>query len=164
MLRGVLLPKELIMRNRPIGITLLALFQAMVMGLGMMGIGALSLLLQFASLESLSLVAGRDDSSVETSVLLTYGLVLLLGGLVMLIGAVGLWLMQRWGWFTSITIWTVNLVVTITQMTIGREDLILLGARGVFPPVPRLILCVLVIIFLLLPQVSQSFKKTQGSS
>jgi hypothetical protein len=152
------------MRNRPTGIALLALFQALVMGLGMMGIGALSLLLQFVSLESLSLVAGRDDSSVETSVLLTYGSVLLLGGLVMLIGAVGLWLMQRWGWFTSITIWTVNLVVTITQMTIGSEDLILLGARGVFSPVPRLILCVLVIIFLVLPQVSQSFKKTQGSS
>ena len=152
------------MRNRPIGITLLALFQAMVMGLGMMGIGALSLLLQFASLESLSLVAGGDDNSVETSVLLTYGSVLLLGGLVMFIGAVGLWLMQRWGWFTSITIWTVNLVITVTQMTIGREDLILLGARGIFSPVPRLILCVLVIIFLLLPQVSQSFKKTQGSS
>jgi hypothetical protein len=152
------------MRHRPIGIILLALFQALVMGLGMMGIGALSLLLQFASLESLSLVAGRDDSSVETSVLLTYGLVLLLGGLVMLIGAVGLWFMQRWGWFTSITIWTVNLVITITQITIGREDLVLLGARGVFPPGPRLILCVLVIVFLVRPQISHTFKKTQGSS
>lgn len=155
------------LRNRPIGITVLAIFQASVTGLGMMITGVLSLLIEIFTLEALGtalqLEAASDDTFLNQT-LLTYGSVLVVGGLIMLVGAIGLWRMKYWGWFTSLAIWTVNLVVTITQMTIGREDLVLLGSRGVLPPVPRLILCVLVIIFLLLPQISHSFKTIQGSS
>ena len=151
------------MNNRPIGITLLSIFQ-FLMGLviGIFGGGA-SILYNFIGLASLTAFFGvSSEIDVERAVLLKYGTVLLVGGLIGVIGAVGLWLMQRWGWFISIFIWMLSLVITVAQIAIGREDLILLGDRGVLPPIPRIILDVFLIAYLLMPSVRRSFKRTHA--
>ena len=149
------------MSNRPIGITLLSIFQ-LFMGLiiGVFGGGA-NIFLNFVGLASLAVPLGvSPEIDVEKAVLLRYGTVLVVGGLIGVIGAIGLWLMRRWGWFVSIFIWMLNLVVTVAQMTIGRKDLIFLEDRGVLPPIPRIILCVFVIAYLLIPSVRRSFRRT----
>jgi hypothetical protein len=136
------------------------------MGLGLMLIALFTLLLELVTLDALGLLLGGESgmsgTAVEKEVLLTYSFTLLIGGVVMLIGAIGLWLMQRWGWFVSLSIWTLNLVVTITQVTLGHEDLPLIGGRGIFSPIPRGVLCVVVLGYLLLPRVSQSFIRSQA--
>jgi uncharacterized membrane protein len=149
------------MRKRPLGITILAIFQATIMGLGLMLIALFTLLLELVTLDALGLIfggeSGMSGAAVEREVLLTYSFTLLISGVVMLIGAIGLWLMQRWGWFVSLSIWTLNLVVTIAQITAASNDIPLIEGQGIFPPIPRIILCVVVLGYLLLPRVSQSF-------
>jgi uncharacterized membrane protein len=149
------------MRKRPLGITILAIFQATIMGLGLMLIALFTLLLELVTLDALGLILGGESgmsgAAVEKEVLLTYSFTLLISGVVMLMGAIGLWLMQRWGWFVSLAIWTLNLVVTIAQITAASNDIPLIEGQGIFPPIPRIILCVVVLGYLLLPRVSQSF-------
>lgn len=150
------------MRDRPIGITILALFQATVGGLAGVFFGLMLLLLEFVSLESLEVVAGvANENDVSQAVLLTYGSVAFIAGLLFLIGAVGLWLMRRWGWFTSVVAWIANIVITATQMLTGNEDLVLLEDKGVFPSPLRVIVSALIVIYLLLPKIRQTFARAQ---
>lgn len=130
--------------NRPTGVTILAILQ--FIGAIFTILGSLFALIGGGIVTTLGIGGSSPEAAAAGGVIMFFSVFMLVLGIISIVLAIGLWQMKEWAWIATLVLQGITIAIQILQLVLGKA-----------PNFLSLAFAVVIVIYLMRPEVKQAF-------